>query len=81
MNKLTRKEQFLPIDHPDTLPWRIREDHFETKEDFEEIWVDIVFGIKEIDRSGADLSTQLWDSKFMGKIIWDDQFDIADPET
>jgi predicted RND superfamily exporter protein len=30
LNKLTKREEFLPIDHPETLAWRMSEDHFET---------------------------------------------------
>lgn len=82
LSKLTKKEDFVPDDHADLRALNLWLDNFvDRKDHMEPIVVDIIFGVKGIDRSGGSFQEKTWDPYYLGEIVWDDAFDIADPST
>lgn len=81
LSKLTKKEEFIPEDHPDLRAQKIWLNHFVEKTYFmQPIDVDLIFGVKGVDRSGGSHQERTWDPQYLGEVIWDDAFDVAKPE-
>lgn len=73
---LSKQENFLPESDPlIILIDDISENFSSTSGLKENIMVKINWGIKDLDRSDVGL----WDSKNLGKLIWDDEFTISPP--
>ena len=65
--------EWLPDSHPNAkLQDKVRED-FNQGENDQVILVNLLWGVSGVDRSGTDR----WDAADIGKLIWDDDFDLT----
>ena len=71
---LTKEEEFIPKYHPNIRAWTIFGESFTAQEEkSKNISVSLAWGLQDIDREGENP----WDPYFIGKIIFDDEFDFT----
>jgi hypothetical protein len=74
---LTKPEEFIPSDHPSIKSYQIMANNFtEQVAKSEMIKLKIIWGLKDIDRTGDNA----WDPEFVGKLLFDDDFNPATVE-
>jgi hypothetical protein len=74
---LSKEEEYLPANHFIIKAKGIIAKHFRAQLDGDYTDVDIIFGIKELDKS----EVKWWDPNSIGKPKWESGFDITDPAT
>jgi hypothetical protein len=78
MGPLTEPEEFIPKYHPAIKGWTIMSENFTSQEErSEKIELQLVWGLKDIDRTGENR----WNPEFVGKLIFDDEFNPATVES
>jgi hypothetical protein len=74
---LTEEEEFIPKYHPNIRAWTIFKENFtEEVEESNHIEINLYWGLKDINREGDNP----WDPKFIGKIVFDEEFNLPKPE-
>ena len=74
---MTENQPMLPDDHPlITTQKLIGEEFSAASGEKENFIINIVWGVKDLDRS----SVGLWKSEEMGRLVWDDDFTIEPAE-